>query len=376
MKKIRVGILGATGSVGQRFIQLLENHPWFELTALAASEKSAGKNYSEAVSWKMATPIPQRVARLTVSNAEPKLPCDFVFSGLDSSVAGPIEEDFASHGYPVISNSKNHRMDPDVPLLIPEVNPDHLKMIEIQKKKRGYKKGFIVTNPNCSTIGLTLTLKPLVDSFGVTRVNVVTMQALSGAGFPGVSSMDIVDNLIPYIGDEETKMETEPNKILGGFRNQQLTFTDIKISAQCTRVAVLDGHTEAVSVKLNKKASLERVTEAFKSFTGLPQKLNLPSAPLHPITFFNQPDRPQPRLDRNLDKGMTVSVGRLRQCTNFDYKFIVLSHNTVRGAAGAAILNAELLYMKNYLRQKFVGHDQIRSPFWSGRSGVTGFGTV
>lgn len=351
-EKLRVGILGATGSVGQRFVQLLENHPWFKITALLASDKSSGKPYKYAVNWKMNTYIPPEVANLTVYNAVSQLPCDFVFSALDSSVAGPIEEVFATNGYPVISNSKNHRMDEDVPLLIPEVNPDHIVLIKLQKKKRGYTTGFIVTNPNCSAVGLTLALKPLHDVYGVTKVNVVTMQAISGAGFPGVSSLDITDNIIPYIIGEEEKIETEPNKILGRYNNQKLEHATITISAQCNRVPVIDGHTEAVSIKLKKKTSLDSIKQTFNSFYALPQKLQLPSAPKHPIVVQDELDRPQPRLDRDRENGMSVSIGRFRPCSVFDFKFIVLSHNTIRGAAGAAILNAELLYKKGYLNKK------------------------
>ncbi|MEK7101094.1 MAG: aspartate-semialdehyde dehydrogenase [Patescibacteria group bacterium] len=343
MKKLRVGILGATGSVGQRFVALLSDHPWFTVTALAASEKSAGKPYRNAVNWKMATPIPDDVARLVIMEASPPLPCDLVFSGLDASVAGEIEEAFAKSGYPVISNSKNHRMDSDVPLLIPEVNADHIDIILSQKRNRHYTAGFIVTNPNCSVVGLTIALKPLHDTFGVERVHVVTMQALSGAGFPGVASMDITDNVIPYIGGEEEKLETEPQKILS---------TPILISAQCNRVPVTDGHLEAVSVKLTKKATLEEVKEALRSFRGEPQKLHLPSAPEYPIVVMDEDNRPQPRLDRNLENGMAVSVGRIRPCSLLDYKFIVLSHNTIRGAAGAAILNAELLHKRGLLSRR------------------------
>lgn len=341
MTKLHVGILGATGSVGQRFVALLSDHPWFTVTAVAASEKSAGKPYREAINWKMATPIPDKVARLIVLEATPPLPCDMVFSGLDASVASEIEGSFAKSGYPVISNSKNHRMDTDVPLLIPEVNADHTNIIPIQKKKRGYTTGFIVTNPNCSAVGLTMAIKPLHDTFGVQRVHVVTMQALSGAGFPGVASMDIADNVIPYIGGEEEKLETEPQKILAA---------PILISAQCNRVSVTDGHLEAVSVKLTRKATLEEVKEALRSFRGEPQELRLPSAPEHPIVVLDEDNRPQPRLDRGRGNGMTVTVGRIRPCPLLDYKFVVLSHNTIRGAAGAAILNAELLYKKGLIK--------------------------
>lgn len=365
MKKLRVGILGATGSVGQRFVTLLVNHPWFALTALAASEKSAGKSYRDAVNWKMALPLPAAVADLVVHEARAPLPCDVIFSGLDASVAGEIEEQFARAGYPVISNSKNHRMDPDVPLLIPEVNADHIDVIPLQQKRRNYANGFIVTNPNCSAVGLTIALKPLHDAFGIKEVHVVTMQALSGAGFPGVASMDITDNMIPFIGGEEEKLQTEPQKILGKLGTKGFTPAPFTISAQCARIPVTDGHTEAVSVKLVKKASLEEVKHALGSFRGIPQALRLPSAPEHPIVVMEEDNRPQPRLDRDRGDGMTVTVGRVRPCPLLDYKFIVLSHNTIRGAAGAAILNAELLYKKDLLKKGGISASKIENALIS-----------
>lgn len=344
-EKIKVGVLGATGSVGQKFISLLEDHPWFELTEVAASEKSAGKAYKDAANWILSTPLPSKIAELTVKNCEPGLDCRIVFSGLDSSVAGPIEEAFANAGYVVVSNSKNHRMDKDVPLLVPEINADHLELIKEQK----FKGGCIVTNPNCSTIGMVLALKPLADKFGLEEVNVVTMQALSGAGYPGVSSLDIIDNVIPYIGGEEDKLENEPRKILGKFENGGIAGYDIKISAACNRVAVVDGHLECVQVKLKKKASKEELIEAWRNFTSEAQELDLPTAPVHPVYYFEEDNYPQPRIHRNLDKGMAASVGRLREDKLFDYKFIVLSHNTNRGAAGGALLCGELMKAKGYI---------------------------
>jgi aspartate-semialdehyde dehydrogenase len=342
--KIPVAVLGATGSVGQKFIELLNNHPWFEVAEVAASERSAGKKYKEAVNWILSSPMPERVANLTVKDCAPDLKSKIAFSGLDSSVAGEIESQFAEEGYYIISNSKNHRMDEDVPLLIPEINPDHLELV----KEQNYK-GLIVTNPNCSVIGLAIALKPLYDNFGIDAVNVVTMQAVSGAGYPGVSSLDIVDNVIPYIGgNEEKKIETEPLKILGKYENNKINFSNFKISAQCNRVAVLDGHTEAVQVNLKKKTSIEEIKKVWKEFKSVPQEMNLPSAPLNPIYYFEEEKYPQPKLHRNLDKGMAVSIGRLRKCSLFDYKFIVLSHNTIRGAAGGALLNAELMKIKGY----------------------------
>jgi aspartate-semialdehyde dehydrogenase len=344
-QKIPVAVLGATGSVGQRFIQLLENHPWFEVKEVAASERSAGKPYKEAVNWVQSTPIPESVKDLTVKQCEPGLESKVTFSGLDSSIAGEIETALASNGYSVISNSKNHRMDNDVPLLVPEINPDHLELIKSQK----YNGGLIVTNPNCSTIGMVLALKPLADAFGLEQVNVVTMQGLSGAGYPGVSSLDIIDNIIPFIGGEEPKVESEPLKILGEFDPAGIKNVDIKISAQCNRVGVIDGHTECVQVKLRKKASIDEVKEVWRNFFAEPQKLKLPFAPEKPIYYFEEDKYPQPRIHRNIDKGMAVAIGRLREDKLFDYKFIVLSHNTIRGAAGGAILCAELMKAKGII---------------------------
>jgi aspartate-semialdehyde dehydrogenase len=345
-KKLPVAVLGATGSVGQKFIELLQNHPWFELHEVAASERSAGKLYKDAVNWIQSIPLPEKAAQLIVKECKPDLESKIVFSGLDASVAGEIEENLANNGYYVISNSRNHRFDKDVPLLIPEINPDHLDLVKTQKRS-----GAIVTNPNCSTIGLALALKPLQDKFGIELVNVVTMQALSGAGYPGVSSLDIIDNVIPFIGGEEEKMECEPLKIMGKFQDGQIENSDFRISAQCNRVAVIDGHTETVQVKLKKKATIEEVKNAWREFSALPQKLDLPSAPLRPVHYFEEKNYPQPKLHRNIDKAMAVSVGRLRECPLFDFKFVIIFHNTIRGAAGGAILNAELMkdlgYFKN-----------------------------
>lgn len=343
--KIPVGILGATGSVGQKFVELLARHPWFQVTAVAASDRSAKKKYRDAVNWFMGSPMPEEIGDLTVSTCEPNLPCTIVFSGLDSSVAGEIETQFAEAGYIVISNSRNHRMDLDVPLLVPEVNADHLELINTQK----FPKGKIVTNPNCSTIGLAMALKPLLDKFGLEQVNVVTLQAVSGAGYPGVPSLDIMDNVIPYIGGEEDKIETEPLKILGKRGAREIVKETFKISAQCNRVPVSDGHLECVSVKLRDKPSPEQVIDAWKTFTSPIQQMALPLAPERPIHYFEKDTFPQPKLHRHLDKGMALSVGRLRPCPLFDYKFVIMSHNTVRGAAGGAILDAELMVKKGYV---------------------------
>ncbi len=347
-EKVQVGILGATGAVGQRFIQLLDDHPWFKVTAVAASERSAGKPYHEAATWRMDSPLPTEVGRLTVQLCEPNLPCDLVFSGLDSNVAGPVEAAFARNGYPVISNSKNHRMDDDVPLLIPEVNPEHTAIIPHQRENRGYDSGFIATNPNCSTIGLTMALKPLRDRFGLEQVSVTTLQALSGAGYPGVSSLDILDNVLPFIGEEEEKMEQEPLKLLGDCDGLSITPASISISAQCNRVHVHDGHLECVSVALREAVDTEALADVYRDFTGLPQEMGLPFAPKQPIVVRDEPDRPQPRLDRDTEAGMSVVVGRIRPCKVLDFKMLVLVHNTIRGAAGTAILNGELLKEQGY----------------------------
>ena len=344
-EKIKVGILGATGSVGQKFIELLKDHPWFEISELGASERSTGKKYIDAANWIMKSPLQNNVAEMVVKECVPNYESKLIFSGLDSSVADQIETDFANAGYFVISNSRNHRFDKDVPLMIPEVNADHLKLIESQPYEGG-----IVTNPNCSTIGMVLALKPLHDAFKIKKINVVTLQALSGGGYPGVPSMDILDNVIPFIGGEEEKMETEPRKILGKLGDGEILLNnEIKISAQCNRVAVIDGHLETIQVEFEKKPSNDEIIAAWKNFVGEPQNLNLPFAPQNPIHYFDEPNLPQPKLQRNLENGMAASVGRLREDPLFHYKFIVLSHNTVRGAAGGTILNAELLKAKGYL---------------------------
>ncbi len=340
--KISVGVLGATGAVGQKFIKLLEGHPWFEVTEVAASERSAGKRYSEAASWRQNTPIPAEIGNLEVHPCTPDLKCRIVFSGLDASVAGPIEEDLARAGYVVLSNSRNHRLDPDVPLVIPELNHDHLGLIPIQCKNRR-ARGYIVTNSNCSTMFLAMALGPLHKAFIVEKVFVVTMQAISGAGYPGVPALDILGNVIPYIGGEEEKMEIETRKILGHFNGTGIELADFPVSAQCNRVAVEDGHTESVSVKLARKTTPQEIAEALRQFSGPPQELQLPSAPACPIFVMEEPDRPQPRFDVNRFNGMAALVGRIRSCPILDYKFTVLGHNTIRGAAGASILNAELL---------------------------------
>jgi aspartate-semialdehyde dehydrogenase len=346
--KISVGVLGATGAVGQKFIKLLENHPWFELTELAASDRSAGKAYKDATAWRQYTPIPESIKSKVVKPCEPELDCRVVFSGLDSSVAGEVEENFARAGYTVLSNSKNHRMDEDVPLLVPEINSDHLELIKTQRERRNWP-GAIVTNPNCSTIGLVMALAPIHRAFKVTRAIVTTMQALSGAGYPGNSAIDMLGNVIPFISSEEDKVETEPLKILGAFDGGEIRFADIKISAHTNRVFVEDGHMECVSVEFEKQPSPEEVARVLEDFTSLPQEMKLPSAPARPVIVTSERDRPQPRFDRDAGDGMSAVVGRIRPCPVFDIRFVVLSHNTVRGAAGAAILNAEMMKARGLL---------------------------
>jgi aspartate-semialdehyde dehydrogenase len=353
-KKIPVGILGATGTVGQRFIQLLHEHPWFEVTWLAASDRSAGKLYPEAAKWNLATPIPAKIGAMKVSAAAPdKSTPKLVFAALDATAAQQIEPAFAEAGHAVVSNSSAFRMAEDVPLIIPEVNGDHVPLIKTQKwyKKNG---GFMVTNPNCSAIGLVLALAPLHHRFGIDKIFVATMQAISGAGYPGVPSMDILGNVIPYIAKEEDKMEAETRKLLGSLVESSLNGSrvidaDLTLSAHCNRVAVEDGHTESVSLKLRKPATAEEIIEAWNEFRCLPQKLKLPTAPEQPVIYESAPDRPQPRLDRDRGRGMSAVCGRLRPCNIFDWKFTVLSHNTIRGAAGAALLNGELLKAEGYL---------------------------
>ncbi|MBD3408804.1 MAG: aspartate-semialdehyde dehydrogenase [Ignavibacteriales bacterium] len=346
-KKIPVALLGATGSVGQKFVELLADHPRFEIAELAASERSAGKPYAEAAEWNMASPLPDALAASSVKTCDPAaVESRLVFSALDSSVAEEIESAFRDAGRLVVTNARNHRMDADVPLVIPEVNPDHLAVVE-QKLRAG--AGAIVANPNCSTIGMTLALKPLHDAFGVERVDVVTMQALSGAGFPGHPAAALHDNVLPFIAGEEEKLEIEPRKILGDLADDSFRDADLTVSAACHRVPVFDGHLEAVSVTLGKPATEAAIIEAWRSFTSEPQRLGLPSAPVPPIVYFDDPRLPQPRLQRDLGGGMTVSVGRLRPSPFFDYKFVVLSHNTVRGAAGGTVLIAELLDAKGLL---------------------------
>jgi aspartate-semialdehyde dehydrogenase len=344
-KRYRVGILGATGTVGQRFAQLLVDHPQFEITSMAASDRSVGKPYAEACAWKLPGAMPQNVRELVVQPIEPPLDCDIVFSSLPSSVARETEESFARAGYPVISNSSSYRMDEDVPLLMPEINAEHLKLIDVQREKRGFGKGFIVTNPNCAVASFAPPLAALHRRFGVEAAIITTLQAISGAGYPGVASLDITDNVFPYIAGEEPKVETEAQKILGSFNGSSIEKADFTVSAQCFRVNVIDGHTASVRVKLRDIATLEEVAAAMRAFPSL----KLYSSPEHFIEVTDEPSRPQPRLDRDAGNGMTITVGRLFPDNVFDYRFVALSHNTVRGAAGSAILNAELLVDKGLI---------------------------
>lgn len=343
----KIGILGATGVIGQRFIQLLEGHPWFEITWLAASDKSSGKTYGEATRWKLETPLPRRIASMMVSPASPEGAPKVIFAALDTDIARDLEPKFAAAGCAVISNSSAFRMQADVPLVIPEVNAAHLDLLETQswRKQSG---GYIVTNPNCSAIGLVLALKPLADRFGLKSVFVSTMQAVSGAGYPGVPSLDILGNVVPYIGGEEEKLEAETLKLLGKLSGGRVEALDAKVTAHCNRVAVEDGHTENVSIQLGSKATREEILAAWSEFAPLAAHA-LPIAPLQPVEFNTAVDRPQPRLDRMRGNGMSATVGRLRPCSLLDWKFTVLSHNTIRGGAGAAVLNGEYLAVQGKL---------------------------
>lgn len=340
--KIEAGVLGATGTVGQEFIAGLADHPWFTVTWIGASERSAGRAYRDATPWRLPAPRPDRIADMTVDRVTPGRAPKLVFSGLDASVAGDVEAEFARAGHVVVSNARNHRMDPVVPLVIPEVNADHLALLARQVSARGWS-GRIVTNPNCSTVVLTLALAPL-RRFGLRQVIVSTLQAASGAGYPGVPSLDLLGNVIPVIRGEESKMETETQKILGRASADGVEPHPVTVSAGTTRVPVVNGHTELVSIAFEAAPSAEEMVEAIRGFRGRPQALDLPGAPSQPVLYLDEEDRPQPRLDADRDRGMAVCVGRLRPCPVLGWKFVALGHNTIRGAAGAAVLNAELLH--------------------------------
>ena len=344
---IEVGILGATGTVGQEFIAELATHPWFKVTWLAASHRSAGKRYRDATSWRLSRMCPEEVSNRVVESVEPGPAPRVLFSGLDAAVAGEVEGAFAERGHIVISNARNYRMEPDVPLLVPEINADHLQLLTTQASNRSWK-GRIVTNPNCSTIMLTMALGPL-RQFGLRAVNVTTLQAVSGGGYPGVASLDILGNVIPFIDGEEEKLETETKKILGELKTDRIEPHPIAVSAHTTRVPVVNGHTEMLSVGFESKPAVDDILSAFRAFKGRPQTEGLPTAPPQPVVYLEQPDRPQPKLDVDRDGGMTVTVGRLRDCSVLDYKLVALGHNTIRGAAGAAVLNAELMKVDGLL---------------------------
>lgn len=341
MKPIEVGILGGTGMVGQHFIRFLQGHPWFKLTWLGASDRSSGRKLSEATSWRLDGEMPAAAADLLVSDSKPGDAPQLLFSAMDASVATEIEQAFAKAGHVVVSNSRNHRMDPDVPLLVPEVNPGHLSLVKAQQKNRGWS-GMIVTNPNCSTVVLAMALAPFAGS-GIERLITATLQAVSGAGYPGVASIDVLASVIPFIDGEEEKMQQETQKILGAVENGKAAPLEAKVSAHCHRVPVLDGHTVAVSIELQRKPTVAEAREAIQNFRGLPQERQLPSAPARPLVYMAQPDRPQPRRDASRENGMAVFVGRLRECPVLDLKFVACGHNAIRGAAGAAVLNAELM---------------------------------
>jgi aspartate-semialdehyde dehydrogenase len=346
-QRIDVGVLGATGMVGQQFVRQLAAHPWFRPAWLAASERSEGRTYREAAAWRLATPMPPDLADVRVEPCTPGRGPQLVFSALDARAAQDIEPEFARAGHVVVSNARSYRMDPTVPLLIPEVNADHLALVPVQRREHGWK-GAIVTNPNCSTVVLSLALAPLRE-FGLRSVIVTTMQAVSGAGYPGVASLDILGNVIPSISGEEEKIESETRKILGTLRGDAVAPHEVGVSAHTNRVPVIDGHTETVSIAFTSPPAPDDVIQALRSFTGRPQELGLPTAPAAPIVHLDAADRPQPRLDAERDGGMTVTVGRVRRCAVLDIKFVALGHNTIRGAAGAAVLNGELMLADGWL---------------------------
>jgi aspartate-semialdehyde dehydrogenase len=349
MNKIRVGVLGATGAVGQRFAQLLANHPYFDLTVLAASDRSAGKSYREAANWVLTAPMPERLADMTVQEMSTNLDCELLFSALPTGSAKEWEHQFAAAGYGVFSNAGTHRMDSDVPLVLPEVNPDHLGLLNRQRVERGWSAGFIVTNSNCTAMPMVMALAPLMQ-FGVHAVIATSLQALSGAGYPGVPSLDAIDNVVPFIGEsEEIKMNSESNKMLGRLNGQGIDPAGIAISAHCNRVPVSDGHLVTVSASFRDKPSLGDILEAWQTWEPLPQQLKLPSAPQPALVIRTEPNRPQPRLDRDAGGGMATVIGRLRPCEVLDVRFVCLAHNTIRGAAGGSVLNAELMFAQGLL---------------------------
>ena len=348
MKKVEVGILGATGIVGQRLISLIENHPWFQVTWVAASERSAGKKYTDGCSWRLQEPLPERIGKLFINHCNPSGAPQLIFASLDSNVAGEVETEFANAGHVVVSNSGNHRMNSDIPLIIPEINSDHLSLIKIQKRNRGWK-GAIITNPNCTTIFLAMSLAPLDKNFGLKKILMTSMQAVSGAGYPGVPALDILGNVIPYIPREEEKVEAETKKILAEVSDDSAIEGDWVISAQCNRVMVENGHTEAISVALKTRPTRDDLIAAWQEYRSVPQERKLPSAPPHPIIVREELDRPQPKLDAYTEGGMATVIGRVRSCPVLEFKYVALGHNTIRGAAGASLLNAELIRSEGYL---------------------------
>ena len=345
--KIPVAVLGATGSVGQRFVQLLAGHPWFQLAEVVASDRSTGRPYCEATDWRLSSYMPEGARELVVKDYDAALDSPVVFSALPGEVAGEIEQRMAQEGRALFSNTSTHRMSPDVPLLIPEVNPEHVAALDVQRRNRGWS-GFIVTNPNCSAIHLVLALKPLHDAFGIDALAVTTMQAVSGAGYPGVPSLDMIDNVVPFINTEEEKMTEETKKLLGGF-DGEFQPACLTMSAQCNRVPVRDGHTECVSIRFHAPASPREAAQVMAEFRARPQELDLPSAPHQPVIVRTEPNRPQPNIDRDAENGMATTVGRVRECALLGTKFVLLGHNTIRGAAGASILNAELFKVEGLL---------------------------
>lgn len=348
MQKLNVAVLGATGAVGQRFIQLLENHPWFRVAEVIGSSRSAGQPYGEVANWVLDGSVPESVRDLMVKPLDTDIESVLVFSALPKEAAESREVELASEGHVVCTNASVNRMVDDVPLLLPEVNADHIQLIDVQREKRGWKTGAIVANSNCTAMPVVMALAPL-RKFGVSKILIVSAQAVSGAGYPGVASLDILDNIIPYVSGDEQKLETETLRMLGDLRYDHIEWLPAKVSASCNRVSVVDGHLVNVSVELTKRPDLDEILTAWEVFEGPDPVGDLPSAPAKPLYYLPQIDRPQSRRDRNAGNGMSTSIGRLRECPLLGYKFVALSHNTIRGAAGCSILNAELLAVKGYL---------------------------
>jgi aspartate-semialdehyde dehydrogenase len=348
MEKLGVAVLGATGAVGQRFIQLLENHPWFYVAEVIGSSRSAGQPYGEITNWVLDGSVPASVANLTVKPLDGQFESQLLFSALPKEAAETREAELAEQGHVVCTNAASNRMVEDVPLLLPEANADHIQLIDIQREQRGWKTGALVANSNCTAMPVVMALAPL-RKFGVTKMLIVSAQAISGAGYPGVASLDILDNMIPYVSGDEQKLETETLRMLGTYSDARVNWLKSTVSASCNRVPVVDGHLVNISIELASKPGLDEIIDTWKNFTAPDVVANLPSAPEHPLYYLPQIDRPQTRRDRNAGQGMSTSLGRLRECPILGYKFVALSHNTIRGAAGCSILNAELLAVKGYL---------------------------